>query len=83
MNLEDTRETRRSMTFIQIILPYLKIWLVPLSMFLMQNIKTSTIKVNEQVNQKSSLFWCPELKRADSFVSTDFAFSVRRNSLFV
>lgn len=83
MNLEDTRETRRSMTFIQIILPYLKIWLVPLSMFLMQNIKTSTIKVNEQVNQKSSLFWCPELKRADSFVSTDFTFSVRRNSLFV
>lgn len=62
---------------------YLKIQLVPLSTFLaMQNIKSPITKANEQVNQKSSLFWCSELKRADSLVSTDFAFTVKRNSLF-
>lgn len=51
---------------------YLQIQLVPLSTFLaMQNIKSPVTKANEQVNQKSLLFWCLELKRADSLVSTD------------
>lgn len=63
---------------------YLQIQLVPLSTFLaIQNIKSPVTKANEQVNQKSLLFWCLELKRADSLVSTDFAFMVKRNSLFV
>lgn len=39
MSPEETREAGGRMTLIQIILPYLKIWLVPLSVFLvMKNI---------------------------------------------
>lgn len=82
MSPEETSEMGGRMTLMQIILPYLKIQLVPLSAFLIQNIKSFIVIANEQANQKSSLFWCPELKRADSFVSTDFAFTVKRNSLF-